>query len=120
MTETMQTGQGVPLVDTPRWREISFGMEFAGLLAARHRREIEGSEAAHLDSPPAAPRAATRMALTMALASVTAALAATTAQCRRSTPPADIEAVTDNAGNLIYRCTHATPHRWNLAGTPLP
>ncbi|MBY5827119.1 hypothetical protein [Rhizobium leguminosarum] len=32
-------------------------------------------------------------------------------------PPTQIEMVVDTDGSLIYRCQHATPHRWRLDGT---
>jgi hypothetical protein len=61
------------------------------------------------------------LALSASVQSVNALLAVSAARCRVAPPPpADIEMVTDAAGELIYRCQHRTPHRWKLDGTPLP
>jgi hypothetical protein len=61
------------------------------------------------------------LALSAGLQSVNALLAVSAARCRIAPPPpADVEMVTDAAGELIYRCLHKKPHRWKLDGTPLP
>ena len=51
-----------------------------------------------------------------ALALVNAILASANAKCRRTLPDADIECISDGAGNLIYRCDHQSPHEWDLNG----
>lgn len=33
-------------------------------------------------------------------------------------PPPSIDTVVDDDGSLVYRCRHATPHRWWLNGKP--
>ena len=60
-----------------------------------------------------------RLATLSAIHTVNALLAVASAQCTRDTPPANVDMVTDAAGELVYRCEHAKPHWWKLDGTIL-
>jgi len=112
MSDEMMTAGGDRLFDTGLAPTIRSGMEFAQRLATVSREGVR--------MMPGASEVMARTALRAALASVTAALASATAQCRRASPPADIEAITDGSGRMIYRCSHPSPHSWTLDGNPLP
>ncbi|RUU02208.1 hypothetical protein EOD23_20240 [Mesorhizobium sp. USDA-HM6] len=58
--------------------------------------------------------------VTHAIQKVNGMLMSASARCGQDPPPpADIEMITDADGRLIYRCQHATPHKWKLDGTPI-
>jgi hypothetical protein len=58
--------------------------------------------------------------MTKALDAVNALLTASNAQCTLGGgAPADIDMMPDSNGALIYRCEHATPHKWKLNGDPI-
>ena len=46
-------------------------------------------------------------------------IAASSAQCTLAKPPADIDTTLDDKGDLIYRCQHKQPHKWDMQGKPL-
>ncbi|WP_027040355.1 hypothetical protein [Mesorhizobium ciceri] len=55
-----------------------------------------------------------------AIQKVNGMLMSAAARCGQNPPPpTDIEMTTDPDGYLIYRCQHATPHKWKLDGTPI-
>jgi hypothetical protein len=60
-----------------------------------------------------------RMAALSAINTVSSLLVVAGAKCNLDVPPADIGAVTDSSGNLIYRCHHKQPHSWDLNGHKL-
>lgn len=106
--EMMQSGSEATLEQSPLWPALRQGTAFAAALG----------ETPPLDAPVRQQMALN--AMRVALASVSAALIAASAQCRRASPPADItEAVTNDEGSLVYRCSHAQPHYWKLDGTPI-
>src|SRR5690349_21533906 len=110
MSDMMQAGSDLPLFETAEGQALTQGMRYAEALRATT------PERQATDERPAL----SQRAMEIALASVSAALIAVSAQCRRASPAADItEAVTDSNGNLVYRCTHPTPHYWKLDGTPI-
>ena len=43
-------------------------------------------------------------------------MAASSAQGTLEGPPADIDSTVDDKGDLIYRCRHKTPHKWDMQG----
>jgi hypothetical protein len=55
----------------------------------------------------------------MAMRSLSAMVAGMGGRCRIDPPPQPVSAVTDAAGNLIYRCGHVSRHEWDMSGRRL-
>jgi hypothetical protein len=79
----------------------------AKLLAERNRLAASGEVLTPID----------KFGMELALSSLTAMLAAVEGKCQIDPPPAPITAVTNASGNLVYQCSHETPHKWKLDGT---
>lgn len=67
-------------------------------------------------APSFAPLEFRRIALSAAVHTVNTMLAASSAKCNLASPPEDIDMIADSDGTLVYRCRHATPHKWKLSG----
>jgi len=88
-------------------------------LLAALKTSVELASSVMASLPVAGSGGVYRIAVLSAIHTVNSLLAASSAQCTLGAPPADIDMVQDSSGNLIYRCQHAKPHQWTLAGSPI-
>ena len=56
------------------------------------------------------------MIVSAALSAATAIISATSGTCSVDLPTAEIRTETDDEGNLILRCLHSPPHKWDFSG----
>jgi hypothetical protein len=109
MTKTINEFSDISVDELTFVKVIAESARNVDLLRSESQKKREdGARDALLDS-----------AFSAGMQSLNAMLAVAKARCRRAAPPADIEAVTDTSGKLIYRCQHKSPHSWALDGTPL-
>jgi hypothetical protein len=66
--------------------------------------------------PDSANPALHRATLMSAIQTLNLMIAASNAQCTRAAPPADIDITLNEQGDLIYRCQHKQPHKWDMQG----
>jgi hypothetical protein len=58
-----------------------------------------------------------RITMLSAMHTANSLLMAAHAKCTLAAPPADIDVLSDaSTGQLIYRCEHPNPHKWNMNG----
>jgi hypothetical protein len=61
-----------------------------------------------------------RLAKMSALQTTNALLMAVAARCTKVNPPADLEIINGDSGDLVYRCFHDPAHDYDLDGKQLP
>ena len=67
--------------------------------------------------PDSISRDLKRITILSAMHTANSLLVAARAKCNLAAPPADIDVLPDSGtGELVYRCEHPTPHKWNMNG----
>jgi|SRR6187397_1209396 len=92
------------------------GISAAKALGPALKFGVDLASSLHELLPDSANPALHRATLLSAIQTLNLMIAASSAQCTLAAPPADIDTTLDDKGDLIYRCQHKKPHKWDMQG----